>query len=69
MPNDTTPAATLPDPAVMNGVIPYVGMNGRAGEAAEFYARAFGARDLGRFPDHQNPADSCTCRSRSTAAA
>ena len=55
MPNDTTPAATRPDPAVMNGVIPYVGLNGRAGEAAEFYARAFGARDLGRFPDQQNP--------------
>jgi PhnB protein len=55
MPNDAPTATPHPDPAVMNGVIPYLGLNGRAGEAAEFYARAFGARDLGRFPDAQNP--------------
>jgi PhnB protein len=55
MTDDTMAATTRPDPAVMTGVIPYVGLNGRAGEAAEFYARAFGARDLGRFPDQQNP--------------
>ncbi len=51
MPDDTMAAPTRPDPSVMGGVIPYVGLNGRAGEAAAFYARAFGARDLGRFPD------------------
>ena len=39
------------DPRVMRGVIPYVGMNGRAAEAAAFYAQAFGARELGRFAD------------------
>ncbi|WP_439579920.1 VOC family protein [Elioraea sp.] len=55
MPDDTMPAATRPDPSVMRGVIPYLGLNGRAGEAAEFYAHAFGARDLGRFPDEQKP--------------
>jgi PhnB protein len=40
---------------VMRGVIPYVGMNGRAGEAADFYARAFGAAELGRMPDQDEP--------------
>lgn len=44
-----------PDPRVMMGVIPYLGMNGRAAEAAGFYARAFGARELGRFPDEDDP--------------
>lgn len=39
------------DPRVMMGVIPYIGMNGKAGEATDFYARAFGARELGRFTD------------------
>lgn len=56
MPEQTvTASASRPDPAAMRGVIPYVSLDGRAAEAAEFYARAFGARDLGRFPDEQNP--------------
>jgi PhnB protein len=55
MPNDAPSATPRPDAAVMNGVIPYLGLNGRAGEAAAFYARAFGARELGRYPDQQNP--------------
>ena len=38
------------DPAVMNGVIPYLLMVGRAAEACDFYARAFGAKGLGRMP-------------------
>lgn len=38
------------EPRTMMGVIPYIGMHGRAAEAADFYARAFGARDLGRMP-------------------
>ena len=38
------------DPAVMNGVIPYMTMAGRTAEACDFYARAFGAKDLGRMP-------------------
>lgn len=52
---DTIQAASRPDASVMRGVIPYVGLDGRAGEAADFYLRAFGARDLGRFSDQQNP--------------
>jgi PhnB protein len=46
-----TATATRPDAAVMNGVIPYVGYGGRANEAADFYAKAFGATDMGRMPD------------------
>lgn len=54
MPEDLQ-TATRPDPAVMRGVLPYVALDGRAGEAADFYARAFGAKDLGRMPDPENP--------------
>jgi PhnB protein len=45
-----------PDPAVMRGVIPYIAMDGRAGEAADFYVRAFDAKDIGRMPFEENPA-------------
>ena len=38
------------DPAVMNGVIPYLAMAGRAADACDFYVRAFGATELGRMP-------------------
>ena len=50
-----TTAENRPDPATMRGVIPYIGLDGRAAEAADFYHRAFGARDLGRVPDTENP--------------
>jgi PhnB protein len=43
------------DPRVMMGVIPYLGMNGRAAEAVGFYTRAFGARELGRFASGDDP--------------
>ena len=46
----TMPEDVKIDARTMRGVIPYIGMNGRAGEAADFYARAFAARDLGRMP-------------------
>jgi PhnB protein len=39
----------------MRGVIPYLSLDGRASEAVEFYARAFGAREQGRFVDEENP--------------
>ncbi|MGQ0564819.1 MAG: VOC family protein [Gemmobacter sp.] len=39
----------------MKGVIPYLAMNGQAGVAADFYARAFGATDLGRMPIDDAP--------------
>jgi PhnB protein len=50
-------AATIerPDARVMRGVIPYLSLAGRTGEAADFYARAFGAKDLGRMPDPAEP--------------
>lgn len=50
-----TAASTRPEPATMRGVIPYIGFDGRAAEAIDFYVRAFGARDLGRMPDKDNP--------------
>ncbi len=48
-------ADTLPDPAVMAGVIPYLSMAGRAAEALEFYAGAFGGTELERMADPQDP--------------
>lgn len=44
-----------PDPALMRGVIPYLALEGRAGEAADFYQRAFAGLDLGRVPDAERP--------------
>jgi PhnB protein len=43
------------DPGVMNGVIPYLSLAGQAGAAADFYMRAFGARDLGRMAMPDDP--------------
>ncbi len=45
---------TQPNP--MQGVLPYLAMAGRTAEAMDFYARAFGAEDIGRmpFPDGQS---------------
>lgn len=50
-----TAQISRPDDAVMRGVIPYLGMTGHAGEAADFYARAFGATELGKMPDPDRP--------------
>lgn len=47
--------ATRPDAELMRGVIPYLNLGGRAGEAADFYARAFGANDIGRVPQDGQP--------------
>ena len=44
-----------PTPDTMRGVIPYLNYAGRAGEAADFYSRAFGATDLGRMPLEGQP--------------
>ena len=44
--DDMTPR----DATSTRGVIPYLAMGGRAGEACDFYARAFGAEDRGRVP-------------------
>lgn len=40
----------MPDANPMQGVIPYLTMAGRAGEACDFYIWAFGATDMGRMP-------------------
>jgi PhnB protein len=42
-----------PADRIMQGVIPYLSLAGKAGEAADFYAKAFAAKDIGRmlFPD------------------
>ncbi len=57
MPDDLRPKART-----MQGVIPYLAMEGRAGEAAGFYARAFGARELGRMPDEDEPGRLMHCQ-------
>ena len=50
------------DARTMRGVIPYIGMNGKAGAAADFYVRAFAARDLGRMPSEEDPARLMHCQ-------
>lgn len=52
MPDDASPASPpyRPDDRVMQGVIPYLAMAGQSGAAADFYARAFAATDIGRMP-------------------
>lgn len=59
---DAETIASRPSPEVMKGVIPYLGMRGRAAEAADFYARAFGATDLGRIPMEDDPARLMHCQ-------
>jgi PhnB protein len=44
-----------PDDRVMQGVIPYLALPGQAGEAADFYIRAFAATDIGRMPFDDRP--------------
>lgn len=60
MPSDTL-TETRPDTAVTTGVIPYLNHTGRAAEAAAFYARAFGAREVGRLPMEGDPAKLMHC--------
>jgi PhnB protein len=50
------------DARTMLGVIPYIAMDGRAGEAVAFYARAFDARDLGQLPDQDDPKKLMHCQ-------
>ncbi len=44
-----------PDDRVMQGVIPYLALPGQAGQAADFYIRAFAATDIGRMPFDDRP--------------
>jgi PhnB protein len=56
MPNDTPDDQRYrPEDRVMQGVIPYLALPGQAGAAADFYIRAFGARDIGRMPFDDRP--------------
>jgi PhnB protein len=50
------------DTRAMLGVIPYIAMDGKAGKAADFYVRAFGARDLGRIPGEDDPTRLMHCQ-------
>lgn len=61
MPDDAK-TQSRPSPDVMRGVIPYIGLGGRAGEAADFYARAFAAKDLGRMPSEDDPTKLMHCQ-------
>ncbi|WP_103257085.1 VOC family protein [Tabrizicola aquatica] len=44
-----------PEDRVMQGVIPYLCLAGQSGAAADFYIRAFAAKDLGRMPYPDRP--------------
>ena len=44
-----------PEDRIMQGVIPYLSLAGKAGEAADFYARAFAAKDIGRMETPDRP--------------
>ena len=44
-----------PEDRIMQGVIPYLSLAGKAGEAADFYAKAFAAKDIGRMPFPDRP--------------
>jgi uncharacterized glyoxalase superfamily protein PhnB len=41
--------AQMPMPKVLGGIVPYLNVEG-AVKAAEFYAKAFGAKEVGRHP-------------------
>jgi PhnB protein len=62
MPDDLKPDDLKIDVNTMRGVIPYVSMDGKAGEAADFYARAFDARSLGRVPGEEDPSRLMHCQ-------
>ena len=44
-----------PEDRIMQGVIPYLSLAGQAGEAADFYEKAFAAKDIGRMPFPDKP--------------
>ncbi len=55
MPEDKMAAETRPEAETMRGVIAHLSLDGRAKEAAAFYARAFGATPMGEFVDEESP--------------
>jgi PhnB protein len=44
-----------PSDRIMQGVIPYLCLPGQCGEAADFYVKAFAAKDIGRMPMEDKP--------------
>ena len=44
-----------PADRIMQGVIPYFALPGQAGKAADYYVKAFGAKDIGRMPYPDKP--------------
>lgn len=71
MPSDVTADRRCrPEDRIMQGVIPYLAPRRTAGEAADFYMRAFGAQDIGRMPFEGRPDQTSSSMSslRSTAA-
>lgn len=44
-----------PEDRIIQGVIPYLSLAGKAGEAADFYERAFAAKDIGRMETPGQP--------------
>lgn len=44
-----------PADRVMQGVIPYISLPGQCAAAADFYIKAFAARDIGRLPMEGKP--------------
>lgn len=44
-----------PEDRVMQGVIPYICLCGQCGAAADFFIKAFGAKDIGRMPMEDKP--------------
>lgn len=44
-----------PEDRIMQGVIPYLCLAGQSGAAADFYIKAFGAKDIGRMPMEGKP--------------
>jgi PhnB protein len=56
MPADIPPDQRYrPDDRIMQGVIPYICLAGHCGAAADFYIKAFGAKDIGRMPMDGTP--------------
>lgn len=56
-----TMPATASEIAAHRGAVPYIGMNGKAAEAAAFYVRAFGAEEVGRFDWADHPGQLMHC--------
>ncbi len=56
MPNDIPQDQRYrPADRIMQGVIPYICLAGKSGAAADFYIKAFDARDIGRMPLPDKP--------------